>query len=165
MLTATTLSYTIIIRRSNNNRNVFVTLQRDGGVKPGFWWRDGRQEKKDGGCSRWARCKQTWKQTCEEEEKRSGSSTGTDLQLRLGEEFFQQPCISLAKAFLGKVSYWHLIWRRSVALQRIIHACGVLVKGQCSRGFFNASVSPVDVTQPLSLCTMNWMFLQNPGQQ
>ncbi|XP_062264011.1 DNA-3-methyladenine glycosylase [Platichthys flesus] len=43
------------------------------------------------------------KQTGEEEEKRSGSLTGNDLQLRLGEEFFQQPCISLAKAFLGKV--------------------------------------------------------------
>ncbi|XP_060945323.1 DNA-3-methyladenine glycosylase [Limanda limanda] len=43
------------------------------------------------------------KQTGEKEKKSSGSLTGNDLQLRLGEEFFQQPCINLAKAILGKV--------------------------------------------------------------
>lgn len=34
---------------------------------------------------------------------RSHYFNNNDLQLRLGEDFFSQSCISLAKAFLGKV--------------------------------------------------------------
>ncbi|KAM4530844.1 DNA-3-methyladenine glycosylase [Odontesthes bonariensis] len=37
------------------------------------------------------------------ETERSHYFTKNDLQHRLGEDFFKQPCISLAKAFLGKV--------------------------------------------------------------
>ncbi|XP_018560545.1 DNA-3-methyladenine glycosylase [Lates calcarifer] len=37
------------------------------------------------------------------ETERSHYFTKTDLQHRLGQDFFNQPCISLAKAFLGKV--------------------------------------------------------------
>lgn len=37
------------------------------------------------------------------ETERSHYFIKTDLQDRLGEDFFNQPCISLAKEFLGKV--------------------------------------------------------------
>lgn len=37
------------------------------------------------------------------EAERSCYFTGNEQQHRLGEDFFKQPCISLAKAFLGKV--------------------------------------------------------------
>lgn len=40
-----------------------------------------------------------------DETERSHYFTKNDLQqLRLGQDFFNQPCMSLAKAFLGKVS-------------------------------------------------------------
>lgn len=42
-------------------------------------------------------------QSIEKEQSHYFTKTRPDLQHRLGEEFFKQPCISLAKAFLGKV--------------------------------------------------------------
>lgn len=42
-------------------------------------------------------------QSAETEQSHYFTKTKPDLQHRLGEEFFKQPCISLARAFLGKV--------------------------------------------------------------
>ncbi|CAK6971195.1 DNA-3-methyladenine glycosylase [Scomber scombrus] len=42
-------------------------------------------------------------QSAETEQSHYFTKTRADLQHRLGEEFFKQPCIRLAKAFLGKV--------------------------------------------------------------
>ncbi|XP_069571630.1 DNA-3-methyladenine glycosylase [Brachyistius frenatus] len=55
-----------------------------------------KEEKEEEKSSRWENPQNV-------ETERSHYFTGDDLQHRLGEEFFQQPCVSLAKAFLGKV--------------------------------------------------------------
>lgn len=42
-----------------------------------------------------------------ENTERSHYFIKNDLQHRLGEDFFNQPCITLAKEFLGKVTHRH----------------------------------------------------------
>lgn len=58
-------------------------------------------------------------QTAERESSHYFSNSNTDLQHRLGEDFFKQPCISLAKALLGKVTLSpHLIFTHLKAKSR-----------------------------------------------
>lgn len=74
------------------------------------------------------------------EPKRSHYFTKNDLQNRLGQEFFNQSCISLAKALLGKVSLSsHWFNSHVILLDRFLKAmmiCGGYLSSKIPKGSF-----------------------------